>query len=80
MKRTLELDIAECRVRSEEQRRNEEEKLRSCYETKLALLEDNHRQLTESLQRRQAEFEQAQESYAVSCNQYEEQLKRLNDK
>ena len=79
MKSALELDIAECRVQSEEQRRIDEEKLRACYETKLTLLEDTHRQLRETLQNRQTELEEAREAHTVSVNQYEEQLKRLND-
>ncbi len=80
MKRSLELDIAECQVRFEEQRRIEDEKLRLDYEAKLAILESNHLELTQQLQAQQAEFEEAQKAHSISCVQYEEQLKRLNDK
>ena len=80
MKRSLELDIAECQVRSEEQRGIEEERLRLDYEAKLAIVEKNYLQLTEQLQAQKAEFEEAQQSHSISCTQYEEQLKRLNDK
>jgi hypothetical protein len=80
MKRSLELDIAECQVRSEEQRRIEEERLRLDYEVKLDILEKNYQQLTEQLQAQQAEFEEAQQTHSITCTQYEEQLKRLNDK
>jgi len=80
MKRSLELDIAECRVRYEEQRQIEVERLRLDYEAKLTILENNHLQLTQQLQAKQAEFEKAQQAHSISCIQYEEQLKRLNDK
>lgn len=80
MKRSLELDIAECQVRSEEQRRIEEERLRLDYEAKLAIVEKNYVQLTEQLQAQKAEFEEVQQCHSISCTQYEEQLKRLNDK
>jgi hypothetical protein len=67
-------------VRSEEQRRIEEERLRLDFEAKLAIVEKNYVQLTEQLQAQKAEFEEAQQSHSISCTQYEEQLKRLNDK
>ena len=66
------------RFQSEEQRRIEE-KLRECYVKKLALLEYTDRQLREILQNRQTELQEAREAHTVSVNQYEEQLKRLND-
>jgi hypothetical protein len=80
MKRSLELDIAECQVHSEEKRRIEEERLRLDYEAKLAIVEKNYVQLTEQLQAQKAEFEEVQQCHSISCTQYEEQLKRLNDK
>ncbi|KAI9563651.1 hypothetical protein GHT06_011115 [Daphnia sinensis] len=79
MQRALELDIAECQTRSEEQRRSEQEKLRSDYESKLTMLEQKHLQLTEQLRAQQEQFEEAQKAHTLSCSQYEEQLKRLND-
>ncbi|KAK4026795.1 hypothetical protein OUZ56_015821 [Daphnia magna] len=79
MKRSLELDIAECQTRSEEQRRSEQEKLRSDYESKLMLLEQNHLQLTEQLRAQQEQFEEAEKAHILSCSQYDEKLKRLND-
>lgn len=80
MKRSLELDIAECQTRSEEQRRSEQENLRSDYESKLMLLEQNHLQLTEQLRAQQEQFEEAEKAHILSCSQYDEKLKRLNDK
>ena len=74
------MDIAECQVRFEEQRRNEDEKLRLDFEAKFAILESKHLELTQQLQAQQAEFEEAKKSHSTSCVQYEEQLKRLNDK
>lgn len=79
MKRSLELDIAECQTRSEEQRRSEQENLRSDYESKLMLLEQNHLQLTEQLRAQQEQFEEAEKAHILSCSQYDEKLKRLND-
>ncbi|EFX71129.1 hypothetical protein DAPPUDRAFT_309226 [Daphnia pulex] len=79
MKRSLELDIAECQVRFEEQRRIADEKLRLDYEAKLTTLESKHLELTQQLLAQQAEFEEAQKAHSISCVQYEEQLKRLND-
>lgn len=80
MKQSLELDIAECQMRFEEVRRNEEEKLRSHYESELALLEQKYCQLKETLQAQEAQLKEKEDKYLSSCSQYEEQLKRLNDK
>lgn len=67
MKCSLESDITECKVRMEEQRRCEEEKLRTSYEShQLAQLEEKQVQLTETLLAERA--------------QSEEQIKRLNGK
>lgn len=80
MKRSLELDIAECQVRMEEKRKFEEEKLRTSYESQLAQLEEKHVELTKALSEQKAQYDEIEKTHAISCNQYEEQLQRLNVK
>lgn len=76
MKRSLELDIAECKARFEELRVKEEETLRTHYESQLNSMTQSNAELNETLLQRQAQLEE----YQKTCSSYEEQIKRLNDK
>lgn len=80
MKHTLELDIAECQKRYEDQQKSEEEKLRQAYEAELTRIEQKHDQLRESFQAQEIQLRDEQEAHTISRKQYEEQLERLNKK
>lgn len=80
MKRALELDIAECKARFEEQRRSDEVALRTHYENELLAATQNYQQMSDLLQLRQVQLDELDGTYKSACAQYEEQIKRLNDK
>lgn len=80
MKKSLELDIAECRARSEEERKQSEEAIRSHFDGELGLVSQSNQQLNEMLQMRVSELDSLKEKHSTSCAQYEDQIKRLNDK
>lgn len=80
MKNSLELDIAECKARYEEQLRSEEEALRTRYENELALVQQSNAQLTDMLQERQDEVKELELLRETARSQHEEQLKQLEKK
>ena len=80
MKNSLQLDIAECQSRAEEERRNLEEALRSHFEAELDILRERSANLEGELNQRQEQLQELEKAHKQSNIQHEEQLQRLNEK
>lgn len=80
MKRALELDIAELSTRYEEQHRKEKESLCTRYDAEMGTISQANIELTEALREHQIQLTELETKHNNACLQYEEQLKRLNDK
>lgn len=80
MKKSLELDIAECQKRAVEERKESEEAIRSHYEGEMGLVSQSNQQLNEMLQMRVSELDELKKKHADACSEYEERIQRLNDK
>ena len=80
MKNSLQLDIAECQSRAEDERRNLEEALRSHFEAEIDVLREKINILEGHLSQREAQLEEVERAREQSILEHEEQLKRLNEK
>ncbi len=80
MKSALELDIAELTTRYEEQHQREKESLCTRYDAEMGAISQTNIDLTEALREHQIQLTELETKHNNACMQYEEQLKRLNDK